>query len=383
MRIKPQRVSRAGDAAWPGRAGVPSPHSSAHARAACRPPPSRPLLTPCLRLQKHPELRLFCNDWCYVRYMRARCVRGGETDVHGGVSTARPLSRCARAAWTASPGARRDCPTASARLHPTRRLRSKHGAPPQRAAIAGNGTWRRPRRCCRQRCSGEPTAAAAARLPRAQVQAAACTAAARRGGWQPALRAAGSCRPALHGRAQRGPGVPCHATAPPPGRARSTHRARPPPSPAPRRLEQQPHAITWAQVEKEAASGKNFVSPFPDKEGRPVVTMRPRCACRTRTEGAGSRQGAVPAAAALWHRGAGCRAPADGRSCAAVASSWQHWPRARPRLRGSGGVAGQATCTLGCPSPHAPAARPRAPPPPPHPPLGIRTRATRRCRCSS
>ncbi|KAI8475407.1 MAG: CRAL/TRIO domain-containing protein [Monoraphidium minutum] len=42
------------------------------------------------------------------------------------------------------------------------------------------------------------------------------------------------------------------------------------------RVEQQPHAITWAMVEAEAASGKNFVSPYPDREGRPVVTMRPR-----------------------------------------------------------------------------------------------------------
>jgi hypothetical protein len=32
----------------------------------------------------------------------------------------------------------------------------------------------------------------------------------------------------------------------------------------------------WHQVEKEAETGKTFVSPYPDKEGRPVVIMRPR-----------------------------------------------------------------------------------------------------------
>jgi hypothetical protein len=42
------------------------------------------------------------------------------------------------------------------------------------------------------------------------------------------------------------------------------------------RLDAKPHAITWADVEAEAASGKNFVSPFPDRAGRPVVLMRPR-----------------------------------------------------------------------------------------------------------
>ena len=44
-----------------------------------------------------------------------------------------------------------------------------------------------------------------------------------------------------------------------------------------RRLETRPHAITWEQVEREAATGKTFVSPFPDRERRPVVMMRPRC----------------------------------------------------------------------------------------------------------
>lgn len=42
------------------------------------------------------------------------------------------------------------------------------------------------------------------------------------------------------------------------------------------RLEYQPHAISWADVEAEARTGKTFVSPYPDKEGRPVVIMRPR-----------------------------------------------------------------------------------------------------------
>jgi hypothetical protein len=44
-----------------------------------------------------------------------------------------------------------------------------------------------------------------------------------------------------------------------------------------RRLETRPQEIVWAQVEKEAETGKTFVSPYPDKEGRPVVMMRPRC----------------------------------------------------------------------------------------------------------
>lgn len=25
-----------------------------------------------IHLQTHPELQFFCNDWCYVRYLRAR-----------------------------------------------------------------------------------------------------------------------------------------------------------------------------------------------------------------------------------------------------------------------------------------------------------------------
>jgi hypothetical protein len=43
-------------------------------------------------------------------------------------------------------------------------------------------------------------------------------------------------------------------------------------------METRPQEIVWAQVEKEAETGKTFVSPHPDKEGRPVVMMRPRCA---------------------------------------------------------------------------------------------------------
>jgi hypothetical protein len=43
-----------------------------------------------------------------------------------------------------------------------------------------------------------------------------------------------------------------------------------------RRLEYRPHNISWADVEAEAKTGKTFVSPYPDREGRPVVIMRPR-----------------------------------------------------------------------------------------------------------
>jgi polyribonucleotide 5'-hydroxyl-kinase len=43
-----------------------------------------------------------------------------------------------------------------------------------------------------------------------------------------------------------------------------------------RRLEYRPHDITWEAVAAEAVTGKTFVSPYPDKEGRPVVIMRPR-----------------------------------------------------------------------------------------------------------
>ena len=46
--------------------------------------------------------------------------------------------------------------------------------------------------------------------------------------------------------------------------------------PQKRRLAERPHAITWDQVEREAATGKTYVSPYPDREGRPVVMMIPR-----------------------------------------------------------------------------------------------------------
>eukprot|EP00879_Flechtneria_rotunda_P003493 GHRR01003723.1.p1 GENE.GHRR01003723.1~~GHRR01003723.1.p1 ORF type:complete len:296 (+),score=96.30 GHRR01003723.1:372-1259(+) len=42
------------------------------------------------------------------------------------------------------------------------------------------------------------------------------------------------------------------------------------------RLEAKPEQIQWHQVEREAATGKTFVSPYRDKDGRPVVVMRPR-----------------------------------------------------------------------------------------------------------
>lgn len=44
-----------------------------------------------------------------------------------------------------------------------------------------------------------------------------------------------------------------------------------------RRLDTKPQEIQWSQVEKEAETGKTFVSPHPDKNGQPVVVMRPRC----------------------------------------------------------------------------------------------------------
>lgn len=50
----------------------------------------------------------------------------------------------------------------------------------------------------------------------------------------------------------------------------------PPPAHTRRRLEYRPHSICWADIEAEAKTGKTFVSPFPDREGRPVVIMRPR-----------------------------------------------------------------------------------------------------------
>jgi hypothetical protein len=70
--------------------------------------------------------------------------------------------------------------------------------------------------------------------------------------------------------------IPSAAPLPPPTPqdqiSPTTHSTTPPQ----RRVEAQPHLITWSMVAEEAASGKNFVSPYPDREGRPVVTMRPR-----------------------------------------------------------------------------------------------------------
>lgn len=42
------------------------------------------------------------------------------------------------------------------------------------------------------------------------------------------------------------------------------------------RLEYRPHDISWSEVQQEALTGKTFVSPHTDKEGRPVVIMTPR-----------------------------------------------------------------------------------------------------------
>jgi hypothetical protein len=42
------------------------------------------------------------------------------------------------------------------------------------------------------------------------------------------------------------------------------------------RAEFRPEEITWDDMEDEAARGKVFVLDHPDKEGRPVVFMRPR-----------------------------------------------------------------------------------------------------------
>ena len=42
------------------------------------------------------------------------------------------------------------------------------------------------------------------------------------------------------------------------------------------RAEQLPDSVTWDDMEAEAARGKVFVLDNPDKEGRPIVFMRPR-----------------------------------------------------------------------------------------------------------
>lgn len=42
------------------------------------------------------------------------------------------------------------------------------------------------------------------------------------------------------------------------------------------RAEYRPDRLTWERVNAEAARGKLFILEHPDKEGRPVVLMRPR-----------------------------------------------------------------------------------------------------------
>lgn len=44
-----------------------------------------------------------------------------------------------------------------------------------------------------------------------------------------------------------------------------------------RRLEYKPHLIRWKDVVMEADTGKHFVYHANDKQGRPIVMMRPRC----------------------------------------------------------------------------------------------------------
>ena len=45
-----------------------------------------------------------------------------------------------------------------------------------------------------------------------------------------------------------------------------------------RRLSYKPHLITWAEVSEEAATGKLFRMHALDRDGRPVLVMRPRYA---------------------------------------------------------------------------------------------------------
>ncbi|GFR40545.1 hypothetical protein Agub_g1118, partial [Astrephomene gubernaculifera] len=42
------------------------------------------------------------------------------------------------------------------------------------------------------------------------------------------------------------------------------------------RLEYKPHLIKWEEVQEESATGKLYVYHVPDKQGRPIVLMRPR-----------------------------------------------------------------------------------------------------------
>jgi hypothetical protein len=48
--------------------------------------------------------------------------------------------------------------------------------------------------------------------------------------------------------------------------------------PAARRLDFKPEELRWADVAAEAASGKQLITAKVDKEGRPVMMLRPRCA---------------------------------------------------------------------------------------------------------
>lgn len=43
-----------------------------------------------------------------------------------------------------------------------------------------------------------------------------------------------------------------------------------------RRTSYKPHRIQWQDVEEEAKTGKLYVAEAADKDGRPVVVMRPR-----------------------------------------------------------------------------------------------------------
>jgi len=46
-----------------------------------------------------------------------------------------------------------------------------------------------------------------------------------------------------------------------------------------RRKEYQPHKIRWEEVKEESVTGKQMIYFVPDKSGRPIVLMRPRCVC--------------------------------------------------------------------------------------------------------
>ena len=74
--------------------------------------------------QPNPELQMFCNDWTYVRYLRARCESG---------------LACVARVCLARAAARRSPPH----------------APPNHKQTPGAGTCKRRPRCCTRRCSGE------------------------------------------------------------------------------------------------------------------------------------------------------------------------------------------------------------------------------------